>query len=192
MNQRISNHHLIVGGQRSGKSRHAESLAQAWLSAASGNEVVVVATALAWDDEMRQRIARHQKNRPQGMQTVEEPLHLSRVLRAHAATGRLLLVDCLTLWLTNWLMPAQGEPDVSAWQAEREAMLAALVDLPSPVVFVSNEIGWGVIPMASGVRRFVDELGSLNQAVASRCGELTLMVAGQPWTRAVEQTGMKS
>lgn len=179
-------HHLIVGGQRSGKSGHAERLAASWLAQAPGREVVVVATAQAWDDEMRARIARHQADRPAGWCTVEEPLHLARVLKHEAAPNRLLLVDCLTLWLTNWLMPMQGQADLSAWQAECEAVLNALRQSPSTVVLVSNEVGWGVIPLSSEVRGFVDELGRLNQAVARCCGELTLMVAGQPWTRPVE------
>jgi adenosylcobinamide kinase/adenosylcobinamide-phosphate guanylyltransferase len=178
-------HHLILGGQRSGKSRHAESMAQRWLADDAGHEVVVIATALAWDDEMRLRIERHRQDRPAGMLTVEEPLHLSRVLRAHAASHRLMLVDCLTLWLTNWLMPADGAVDLAAWRSEREATLSALRDLASPAVMVSNEIGWGVIPMSSQVRAFVDELGLLNQAIASHCGHVTLMVAGQAWTREV-------
>lgn len=181
-----SPHHLIVGGQRSGKSRHAEAIARRWLLQAPGHEVTVVATAQAWDDEMRERIARHKADRPAGMATVEAPSHLARVLREHAAPHRLLLVDCLTLWLTNWLMPMDDGVDETAWLAEREALLRALDGIASPVVLVSNEIGWGVIPMASGVRRFVDELGSLNQAVARRCGELTLMVAGQAWTKPVQ------
>ncbi len=102
-------HHLIVGGQRSGKSRHAERLAQQWLAQDPTHRVKVVATALAWDDEMRLRIARHQAERPARMATVEEPLLLSRVLREQAEPGCLLLVDCLTLWLTNWLMPMHGD-----------------------------------------------------------------------------------
>lgn len=179
-------HHLIVGGQRSGKSGHAQRLAQQWLAGAPGRSVVVLATAVAWDEEMRARIARHQADRPAGMATVEVPLQLAQALRDQAAPGRLLLVDCLTLWLTNWLMPAQGAADLSAWQSECDAVLAALADLPSPVVFVSNEVGWGVIPMSPEVRGFVDELGRLNQAVARRCARLSLMVAGQPWTRPVE------
>ncbi|WP_374257296.1 bifunctional adenosylcobinamide kinase/adenosylcobinamide-phosphate guanylyltransferase [Aquabacterium sp.] len=181
----MSDHHLIVGGQRSGKSRHAERLAQQWLAASPGHRVTVVATATAWDDEMRVRIARHQADRPSEMSTVEEPRYLSRVLREHAVAGQLLLVDCLTLWLTNWLMPAEGLVDLPAWRVEREALLATLSDSPSPVIFVSNEVGWGVIPLSREVRVFVDELGRLNQDVAQRCAELTLMVAGQPWTRAV-------
>lgn len=181
----MSEHHLIVGGQRSGKSRQAERLAQAWLKQDSGRSVTVVATALAFDDEMRERIRRHQQDRPVGMATVEAPLALAAALREQAAPGRLLLVDCLTLWLTNWLMPAQGEPDLAAWQAECEALMAVLPLLPSPVVFVSNEVGWGIVPMSREVRGFVDELGRLNQAVARRCARLTLMVAGQAWTQDV-------
>jgi len=179
-------HHLIVGGQRSGKSRHAERLAATWLAQAPGREVVVVATAQAWDEEMRQRIARHQADRPRGWRTVEEPQHLSAVLAREAAPNRLLLVDCLTLWLTNWLMPVGDQPDLAAWQAEFEAVLSGLRHSTSTVVLISNEVGWGVIPMSSQVRAFVDELGRVNQAVARACAELTLMVAGQPWTRAVE------
>jgi adenosylcobinamide kinase/adenosylcobinamide-phosphate guanylyltransferase len=191
MSQR-PHHHLIVGGQRSGKSRHAERLAQHWLAASAQHRVTVVATALAGDEEMRAPIPRHQADRPAGMDTAEEPLLLSRVLPALAEPGRLLLVDCLTLWLTNWLMPAQTPaqmpPDPAAWETERAAMLTTVAGLPSPVVFVSNEVGWGIIPMSSEVRHFADELGRLNQDVARQCGELTLMVAGQAWTRPVVST----
>lgn len=182
-------HHLIVGGQRSGKSRQAERLAQAWLRESEAHSVTVVATALAFDDEMCERIRRHQQERPVGMATVEAPLRLAEALHAQAAPGRLLLVDCLTLWLTNWLMPAEGQADLAAWRAEREALLAVLPALPSPVVFVSNEVGWGIVPMSSEVRAFVDELGWLNQVVAQRCDQVTLMVAGQAWTRPVVPHG---
>ncbi|MDI1258374.1 bifunctional adenosylcobinamide kinase/adenosylcobinamide-phosphate guanylyltransferase [Aquabacterium sp.] len=182
-------HHLIVGGQRSGKSRQAERLAQAWLRQSEAHSVTVVATALAFDDEMRERIQRHQQERPVGMATAEAPLRLAETLRAQALPGRLLLVDCLTLWLTNWLMPAEGQADLTAWRAERGALLAVLPHLPSPVVFVSNEVGWGIVPMSREVRAFVDELGWLNQAVAQRCGQVTLMVAGQAWTRPVTPHG---
>ncbi|NML15995.1 bifunctional adenosylcobinamide kinase/adenosylcobinamide-phosphate guanylyltransferase [Azohydromonas caseinilytica] len=180
-------HHLVVGGQRSGKSRHAEALAQAWLRRDAAHGVTVVATAQAWDDEMRARIARHQADRPAGFDTLEEPLLLTQALRAASTPQRLLLVDCLTLWLTNWLMPAQGEPDAAAWAVERAALLAALPALPGPVVFVSNEVGWGVSPLSREVRHFIDELGRLNQDIARRCARLTLMVAGQAWTRDVEE-----
>jgi adenosylcobinamide kinase/adenosylcobinamide-phosphate guanylyltransferase len=180
-------HHLIVGGQRSGKSRQAERLAQAWLRADAAHGVTVVATALAFDAEMQARIAQHRADRPAGFATIEAPLALTAALREAAAPGRLLLVDCLTLWLTNWLMPMDDSPDLPGWQAERQALLNALATLPSPVVFVSNEVGWGVSPMTREARFYVDELGRLNQAVANRCQQLTLMVAGQAWTRTVER-----
>ncbi len=180
-------HHLIVGGQRSGKSRQAERLAQAWQRAEAGHTVTIVATALAFDAEMQARIDKHRADRPASFATVEAPLALTAALREAAAPGRLLLVDCLTLWLTNWLMPMDDAPDLPGWAAERQALLDALPTLPSPVVFVSNEVGWGVSPMSREARFYVDELGRLNQAVARRCQNLTLMVAGQAWTRTVEK-----
>ncbi len=180
-------HHLIVGGQRSGKSRHAERLAQAWQRAEAGHTVTIVATALAFDAEMQARIDKHRADRPASFATVEAPLALTAALREAAAPGRLLLVDCLTLWLTNWLMPMDDAPDLPGWAAARQALLDALPTLPSPVVFVSNEVGWGVSPMSREARFYVDELGRLNQAVARRCQNLTLMVAGQAWTRTVEK-----
>ena len=178
-------HQLIVGGQRSGKSRHAEALAQDWLATAPEHRVIVLATALAFDAEMQARIQRHQQDRPAGFSTREEPLALTAALQANAAPERLILVDCLTLWLTNWLMPMQGQADLLGWQQERQALLEALPQLPGRIIFVSNEVGWGVSPMSSEARFYVDELGRLNQDVAARCAQLTLMVAGQPWTRPV-------
>jgi adenosylcobinamide kinase/adenosylcobinamide-phosphate guanylyltransferase len=182
----MSPHHLIVGGQRSGKSRQAERQALGWLAAEPGRSVTVVATAQAGDEEMRARIRRHQVDRPAGFATLEAPLLLSQALKAADGAGRLLLVDCLTLWLTNWLFPVAGAADGGAWRQERDAMLAVLPTLQARVVFVSNEVGWGVVPLSREVRVFVDELGWLNQAVAQRCSRLTLMVAGQAWTRPVE------
>lgn len=179
-------HHLIVGGQRSGKSRHAERLALQW-ARTPGQRVVVIATAEAHDDEMRERIALHQADRPEGFETVEAPLRLCDALREAASPDRLLVVDCLTLWLTNWLMPMDGEPRMEDWRGECAELQLLLPTLSSPVVFVSNEVGWGVMPMGREVRAYVDELGRLNQLVARQCGELTLMVAGQAWTRPVEK-----
>lgn len=179
-------HHLIVGGQRSGKSRQAERLALRWQ--ADGGRVAVIATALAADDEMRARIAHHRASRPAGFGTLEAPLALSAALQQADDPGTLLVVDCLTLWLTNWLMPMSGAPDLTGWAVERQTLLKQLSRLASPVVFVSNEVGWGVSPLGREVRDYVDELGRLNQDVARRCGRLTLMVAGQAWTRAVEDS----
>ncbi len=181
-------HQLIVGGQRSGKSRHAESLAQAWASAAPGHSVTVVATAEALDEEMRARIARHRQDRPAGFETLEVPRQLAQGLACCAAPGRLILVDCLTLWLSNWLMPMDGPPDLAGWQTERAQLLELLPKLPSPVLFVSNEVGWGVSPLSREARFYVDELGRLNQAVAQHCQDLTLMVAGQAWSRPVQRS----
>ncbi len=177
-------HELIVGGQRSGKSRRAERIALRWQ--AGGGRVVVIATALAADDEMRARIAHHRASRPAGFDTLEAPLRLSAALQQLDEAGTLVIVDCLTLWLTNWLMPMDGAPDAAGWQAERDTVLALLPRLKSRVLFVSNEVGWGISPLGREVRDYVDELGRLNQDVARRCGQLTLMVAGQAWTRPVE------
>lgn len=179
----MSAHELIVGGQRSGKSRRAEKLALAW-----PGRVVVVATALAADDEMRERISHHRASRPAGFETVEAPLALNAALQQADDTNTLVVVDCLTLWLVNWLMPMSGLPDTAGWQAERTALLDLLPRLTSRVVFVSNEVGWGVSPLGREVRDYIDELGRLNQDVARLCGRLTLMVAGQAWTRPVEDS----
>lgn len=187
----MPSHHLVIGGQRSGKSRQAERLARAWLAERAQGRVVVVATACDADDaEMRVRIQRHRVDRPAGFATVEEPLELGRAVRRATGPQTLLLVDCLTLWVSNALMPpeplersAKGRAD---WAVLRADFLQALEQAAGPVVVVSNEIGWGVVPLGEGVRHVVDELGRLNQDVAQRCGHVTLMVAGQPWTRAVE------
>lgn len=178
-------HHLIVGGQRSGKSRQAERLALRWQ--AGGGRVTVIATALAADEEMRVRIAHHRASRPAGFDTLEAPLALSAALEQADDAGTLLVVDCLTLWLTNWLMPMGGLPDLASWAIERRTLLDLLPQLTSPVVFVSNEVGWGISPLGREVRDYVDELGRLNQDVARHCGQLTLMVAGQAWTQAVKE-----
>ncbi len=178
---------FILGGQRSGKSRRAELLAREWLAAAPGHRAVMIATGQAWDDEMRERIARHQIDRAErvpGMATVEEPLAVADALRQHSDTRTLIVVDCLTLWLTNLMMPADPaqalqEADVIA---AGDALCAAIADAPGPVVLVGNEIGLGVIPLGREVRQFVDALGRLNQRVAAACRRVTLMAAGLPLT----------
>lgn len=172
---------FILGGARSGKSRFAENLITA-----SGLERHYIATGRAWDDEMQARIDQHRADRGPSWTTHEEPLDLTERLTAIDAEGRAILVDCLTLWLTNWLMPMAGAPRLDDWRAECSGLRRLLPTLASPVIFVSNEVGWGVMPMGREVRAYVDELGRLNQQVARQCGELTLMVAGQPWTRPVE------
>ena len=174
---------FILGGQKSGKSRRAELQAADWLARSAAHRAVLIATAQPWDDEMRERIARHRVDRAgrvPGLVTVEEPLALAETLAAHSVPDTLVLVDCLTLWLTNLLMPMKGAP------ADAEAAGAALRDAlraaRGPVVLVGNEIGLGVIPMGREVRAFVDALGRLNQSVAAECDHVTLMAAGLPLT----------
>ncbi len=177
----MAHHHLILGGQRSGKSRCAELRAAAWL-AVPGRAALLVATALPGDDEMQARIARHRLDRAArvpGLATLEEPRALAQALRDHASPDRLLLVDCLTLWLTNLLMPLHGEPlDEAGWQRAGSDLCHSLRDANGPVVLVSNEIGLGLSPLSREARRFVDALGWLHQAVAAECADVTLMVAG--------------
>jgi adenosylcobinamide kinase/adenosylcobinamide-phosphate guanylyltransferase len=169
---------LILGGQRSGKSRCAEERAQAWLQQ-PGHEAVLVATALAQDDEMRARIARHRADRAPRLTVAEVPHDLASAVRCYSAPQRLVVIDCLTLWLTNLLMPMQGPAlGEGEWGARRLALCDALAVARGPVVLVSNEIGLGLSPMSPEARRFVDELGHLHQAVARNASRVTLMVAG--------------
>ena len=164
---------LILGGARSGKSRFAERLA-----AESGLAVTYIATSQPLDGEMTERIAHHRERRPAHWTLVEEPLQLARVLRAQAAAERCLLVDCLTLWLTNLLML----DDPARLAEERDALLECLDGLPGRILLVSNETGLGVVPLGELTRRYVDEAGWLHQAVAERAQRVTFMVAGLPMT----------
>lgn len=178
---------FILGGQRSGKSRRAELIARDWLAAAPGHQAVMIATAQPWDGEMRERISRHQSDRAKrvpGMVTVEEPRALAHVLQQHSNAHTLVVVDCLTLWLTNLMMPADPAQalDEAGVVAAAEALCAAVTVAPGPVVLVGNEIGLGVIPLGREVRAFVDALGRLNQQVAANCERVTLMAAGLPLT----------
>ncbi len=164
---------LILGGARSGKSRLAERLA-----GESGLPVTYIATSQPLDGEMSARIAQHRARRPAGWALVEEPLALAAVLREHASPERCLLVDCLTLWLTNLLML----DDTTRLAAERDALLDCLAALPGRVLLVSNETGLGVVPLGELSRRYVDEAGWLHQALAERCGRVVFTVAGLPMT----------
>jgi adenosylcobinamide kinase / adenosylcobinamide-phosphate guanylyltransferase len=188
----IAKTELILGGQKSGKSRRAELLARQWLAQNPDHRAVLIATAQPWDDEMRQRIARHQADRAErvpGMATVEEPLALAEAIARHSQPNTLVVVDCLTLWLTNLLMPAEStqnserkKPLSSMDIARAASLLIAIDQATGPVVLVGNEIGLGVIPMGREVRAFVDALGRLNQDVAATCQRVTLMAAGLPLT----------
>ena len=180
---------LILGGQKSGKSRFAEAMAAKWLEQSVHHEVLFIATAQAYDRELRQRIVRHQldrkKNLPQ-IKTLEEPLLLAAALQKNSAPHRLLLIDCLTLWLSNYLTPYENEADIDS-QEKMARYSTALTDLllevhssVGPLVLVSNEISQGVIPMGQETRQFIDQLGLLNQALAKACERVTLIVAGCP------------
>jgi adenosylcobinamide kinase/adenosylcobinamide-phosphate guanylyltransferase len=177
---------LILGGQKSGKSARAEALARDWLAASADHDAVLIATGQAHDEEMAERIARHRRERASrvpGMATVEEPLRLAPCIDRLALPSTLLVVDCLTLWLVNWLMPveprSQADP-AGAFEAQADALIAALGRRAGPTVLVSNEIGLGVIPMGRDVRAYVDALGTLNRRLAQVCERVTLMTAGLP------------
>lgn len=184
---------LILGGQKSGKSRRAETLARQWLAQSAAHNALFVATAQPWDGEMRGRITRHQRERTErvpGMATLEEPYDLVGVLQRRSHPHTLIVVDCLTLWLTNWLMPAHtaapdpnpSQPLTHDWQALASMLAITVKNAAGPLVLVGNEIGLGVIPLGPQVREFVDALGSLNQQIAQACARVTLMAAGLPLT----------
>ena len=185
----VVEHEFILGGQKSGKSRRAEQRAADWLARSStSRRAVLIATAQAHDDEMRDRIARHQSDRAErvpGLQTLEEPIELARAIVTQSAPDTLVVVDCLTLWLTNLLMPLRTEGAAVVTRtpsAHATLLLIALREARGPVVLVGNEIGLGVIPLGRETRAFVDVLGRLNQDVAAACHRATLMVAGLPLT----------
>lgn len=191
----IARSELILGGQKSGKSRRAEALARAWVDASPAHRAVFVATGQDWDDEMRERIARHQRERAvrvPGMQTVEAPRDVAGALAMHSGPETIVVVDCLTLWLTQWLMPltepgedvppAGGGTQIAAFEPQCRDFLQAVRQSAGPVVIVGNEIGLGVIPMGREVRAFVDALGVLNQRTAEACDRVTLVAAGLPLT----------
>lgn len=184
----VARSEFILGGQKSGKSRRAETLARAWMQQSPGHTSVFIATAVAaGDEEMSERIARHQQDRAlrvPGMRTLEEPLDLAGVLVAQSQPETLVVVDCLTLWLTNVLMPVeqirQAPYVVQDAQAQVRRLVDAVASVRGPLVLVGNEIGLGVIPLGRETRAFVDALGGLNQGIAGACERVTLMVAGLP------------
>ncbi|HRB97687.1 MAG TPA: bifunctional adenosylcobinamide kinase/adenosylcobinamide-phosphate guanylyltransferase [Nitrosomonas sp.] len=162
---------LILGGVRSGKSRLAERLATE-----SQWPVIYIATATIADEEMRARIAAHRVRRPDHWQVIEEPLALASVLNQYAKTDHCVLVDCLTLWLTNLLMHA----DASRFESERSALLNVLPHLTGKLILVSNETNMGIIPLGELSRRYCDEAGKLHQEIAQYCDQVVLTVAGLP------------
>ena len=164
---------LVLGGARSGKSLYTEQQALA-----CGLPVVYVATAEGRDAEMTRRIALHQSRRPAHWGLAEEPFALARILTEQAALDRCLIVDCLTLWLTNLLV----SPDSSEtrFKQERTALLDTLPGLPGRIFLVSNEVGQGIVPTNALARRFVDEAGWLHQELATLCDHVVFITAGLP------------
>ncbi|MGI9420475.1 MAG: bifunctional adenosylcobinamide kinase/adenosylcobinamide-phosphate guanylyltransferase [Geminicoccaceae bacterium] len=160
---------LILGGARSGKSGHAEALIEA-----SGLTPYYIATAQALDGEMAVRIARHQARRGSRWRTIEEPLALTEALHSVAAEGRALMVDCLTLWLTNLMVQDR------AIETEIDDLADTLARLDGAVVLVSNEVGQGVTPSNAMARAFIDHAGLLHQRLAEKADRVLLMTAGLP------------
>lgn len=161
--------HLILGGARSGKSRYAQSIAEAF----DGN-LVFIATGEAYDAEMAERIARHRADRGPRWRTSEAPLALAEAIRAETAPNRLLLVDCLTLWTSN-LMHADRDT-----AAETQNLIAALAAAAGPILLVANEVGLGIVPDNALARAFRDAAGHMNQAVAAVVDRVTFITAGLP------------
>lgn len=162
---------LVLGGVRSGKSRLAEQLA-----IDSGMKVTYIATAIAGDAAMAQRIEAHKKRRPYEWQLVEEPLYLANTLVEHAGDDQCLLVDCLTLWLTNCLI----HDDKALFGQQRELLIDRISVLPGRIILVSNETSMGITPMGELSRRFCDEAGQLHQDIATISDRVILTVAGLP------------
>ncbi|MBO0334165.1 bifunctional adenosylcobinamide kinase/adenosylcobinamide-phosphate guanylyltransferase [Sneathiella sp. CAU 1612] len=160
---------LILGGARSGKSHFAENLVKE-----TGYPRLYLATAQAFDSEMENRIARHQEDRGNGWTTIEEPLNLCDALAKHSAKDRVILVDCLTLWLSNLM--ASGQPV----EEEFKKLIARLQKLTGPVVLVSNEVGQGIVPDNALARAFRDHAGRLHQQVAEIAEEVYFITAGIP------------
>ncbi len=165
--------HLILGGARSGKSQFAESLADNGL-----HPVTYIATCQnrGDDNELSERIERHQQRRPANWKLVEEPIALAAMLQKVAGQNQCILVDCLTLWVTNLLM----HKDSNIAQQETQALTELLPLLPGDILFVSNETGLGITPLGELSRQFIDTMGDLHQSLAKICDAVTMVTAGLP------------
>lgn len=163
--------HFYLGGVRSGKSKAAQCCASE-----QKKKVCYIATAEALDDGMQNRIRMHQKSRPAEWHVIEEPIQLADAILRHAMLDTVVLVECLTLWLSNLLC----KEDEALFLQQRQLFMEALAQVEGDVIMVSNEVGLGIMPMNSLARRFADEAGCLNQEVASLCEKVTLISAGLP------------
>jgi adenosylcobinamide kinase/adenosylcobinamide-phosphate guanylyltransferase len=173
MTNRTAQKTLILGGVRSGKSRYAGELA-----AAQRRGVTVIATAAAQDEEMAARINAHRASRPAQWSVIEEPLRLAAALRTAAAPSGVIVVDCITLWLSNLLCLE----DEDVLRRECASLIDTLPALGADCILISNEVGFGIIPASALARRFADEAGALHQRLAQQCDRVILMVAGLPMT----------
>lgn len=172
---------FVLGGARSGKSRYAQARAEAL-----GGSPVYVATAEAFDDEMRDRIAQHQADRDVRWRTVEAPRDLPAAIDALSGSQAVVLIDCLTLWLSNLLL---AEADLVR---AGEAICAAIGRFEGDLILVSNEVGWGIVPDNALARRFRDAAGRLNQMVAAAADEVVLLAAGLPLMLKTKSTAPRS
>jgi adenosylcobinamide kinase / adenosylcobinamide-phosphate guanylyltransferase len=178
---RVARSELILGGQNTGKTAHAETIAAVWLDDSPRHRAVYIATAQAWDEEMRERISRHQRRRAERvprMEIAEEPRELAQALGQQSRADTLIVVDCLTLWLTAQLMPAV--PGGVGVAAPQETIAGALRACAGPIILISNEFAPDSFARSEDARAFLDALGGLNQQAAAACERVTLMSAGQP------------
>ncbi len=166
---------LALGGARSGKSRYAELQA-----IESGKQVIYIATAEAGDSEMQTRIDIHRQERPPEWKTVEEPIELAEIIKMHENSHSYLLVDCLTLWLSNILFDKKGRLQQAVFDKQTAELFAVLAGFSGQLIFVSNEVGSGIIAMDKMTRRFVDEAGFLHQKIAALSNKVVLITAGLP------------
>lgn len=179
-NERVRQRRLILGGARSGKTAHAISLAKS-LSTQKKSDVTYVATAQPLDDEMRHRISLHRSERPSAWHTLEAPGGLAQAVAALPA-DHIVVIDCMTLWLSNALLQDfRGDAPTAAlpnWERECAGFVQWLNATDNEVLLISNEVGAGIVPLSAVARRFQDEQGRLNQALAAICDQVTLVVAG--------------
>ena len=171
MNKKV----FVIGGCRSGKSNHALELAEKMAT----NDRIFIATCVAQDGEMRQRVAKHQQNRNQSWKTIEAPLQLPQAIMDNARTEGVVLVDCLTLWINNLLMENESAPDV---ENQISKLLRALQSADGTVIMVSNEVGTGIVPENKLARVYRDLVGYVNQEVARSADRVVWVVAGIPVT----------
>lgn len=167
---------LVLGGVKSGKSRFAEGFVKDWVNTAGCGEekVIYLATAESRNDEFSKRIERHREQRPTGWITIEEPLDIASVIDSYSRSNSCVLVECLTLWMSNLLL------DEANLEKRVENLLRAVEEYQGEIILVSNETGMGIMPVNELARRFGDEIGVLHQKLAERCNRVVLTVAGLP------------